>query len=316
MDKLMQPFIRVIEVWTPSASGQHLEFNDGIYGPLEGFGESSKEETFRCGEGLPGKAWEQAQPVVLKTFDNASFLRTEAAHEVGLTSAVAIPVFCGKILKAVLVFLCGDMQQPSGAIEVWQDDGLSGLTLIDGYYGDLERFEWLSKRIKFQRGKGLPGMVWDTAKPLIADLSDSTSFLRAKAAEDNGISTNIAIPVNSNQNIDEIGSVVSFLSSKSTPIAKRFEIWKPDAAGEYLLFESGIDQETTTVEEARPGRCIKKGDGVIGKTWQNGVPAITTDRKSEPSSSSSFATSKKYASLLAIPVYVKEELRSVVAFYN
>lgn len=312
----MQSFIRVIEVWTPSASAEHLEFNNGIYESLEGFGEMSKQETFSCGEGLPGKAWEQACPVVLKSFDEITFQRTKAAHEVGLTSGVAIPVFSGEELKAVLVFLCGDAKQPSGAIEVWQDDGLSGMALVDGYYGELEKFEWLSKRIKFQRGKGLPGLVWDTAEPLIADMANSTSFLRAKAAEDFGITTSIAIPVNSNQNIDDIGSVVTFLSSKSTPIAKRFEIWKMDESKECLLFDSGVEQDKQTVEGANPDRCIKKDEGVIGKTWKDGIPNVTSDLSNDPAASSVFGASKKYTSILTIPIFYQDDLRSVVALYN
>ena len=120
----MQSFIRVIEVWIPSESGKYLEFNSGMYGSLEGFGETSKQETFSYGEGLPGSAWSEACPIVLKEFNETTFLRTKAAHDEGLTSGIAIPVFCAEKLKAVLVFLCGDSQQLSGAIEVWQDDGL------------------------------------------------------------------------------------------------------------------------------------------------------------------------------------------------
>lgn len=310
----MESFIRVVEVWTPSEDGQKLVFNQGTYGSLQEFSEISQQETFSYGEGLPGSAWKQAGPVVLKIFDETTFLRTEAAHKADLTSGVAIPIFSGETLKAVLVFLCGDAKQPSGAIEVWQDDNISGLALSDGYYGDLERFEWLSKRIKFQRGKGLPGLVWETGQPTIADMVNSSSFLRAKAAEDAGITTSFAIPVNSNQNIDDIGSVITFLSSKSTPIAKRFEIWKPK--NDCLRYEAGIVQDKQTIEKADPERCIKKEEGVLGKTWSHGIPYITTDLTSDPATSGVFASSRKYSDLLAIPLFSQEELRSVVAFYN
>ncbi|MCU7939658.1 MAG: GAF domain-containing protein [gamma proteobacterium symbiont of Bathyaustriella thionipta] len=313
----MHTFIRVIEIWTPSGSGEVLEFNNGCYGPLEEFKNSSMKETFAYGEGLPGSAWKKARPVVLKEFDNTSFLRTEVAHEVGLTSAVAIPIFSGETLKAVIVFLCGDTNELSGAIEVWSDDGLSGLALIDGYYGDLERFEWLSKSIKFPRGRGLPGKVWETTQPLImGDLASSNSFLRSKAAADKGITTSIAIPVNSNEDIEDIGSVVTFLSSKSTPIAKRFEIWTPDEEGNSLQFESGIIQDSEEVEAANPKRCIQKGKGVIGETLLSGIPVMSSELTADSLPEITTANVDDYTSLLAIPIYYQENLNSVVAFYN
>lgn len=313
----MPTFIRVIEIWTPSESGEFLEFNNGCYGPLEDFKRSSMQDKFAYGEGLPGNAWKQARPVVLKEFDDSSFLRTKSAHEVGLTSAVAIPIFSGTTLKAVLLFLCGDTNELSGAIEVWSDDGLSGLALIDGYYGDLERFEWLSQNIKFPRGRGLPGKVWETTQPMImGDLASSNSFLRSKAAADKGITTSIAIPINSNKDIDDIGSVVTFLSSKSTPIAKRFEIWTPDIEGNSLQFEAGIIQDSEEVEAANTKRCVQKGKGVIGETLQSGIPMMSSELTANSLPEIINGNVDEYTSLLAIPIYYQENLKSVVAFYN
>lgn len=313
----MHTFIRVIEIWTPSESGEFLEFNSGYYGPLEEFKRASMKEKFAYGEGLPGNAWQQARPVVLKEFDDITFLRTESAHEAGLTSAVAIPVFSGNTLKAVILFLCGDTTELSGAIEVWSDDGLSGLALIDGYYGDLDRFEWLSKSIKFPRGRGLPGKVWETSQPLImGDLANSNSFLRSKAAAEKGITTSIAIPINSNEDIEDIGSVVTFLSSKSTPIAKRFEIWTPGADGNFLQFEAGIIQDSEEVETANPKRCIQKGKGVIGETLQSGIPVMSSELTADSLPEITSGNVDDYTSLLAIPIYYQDNLNSVVAFYN
>jgi hypothetical protein len=315
----MQTFIRVIEVWTPSQSSERLEFNSGSYGMLTNFAQTSMKNTFAYGEGLPGSAWKKASPVVLKTFDDSNFLRSDAAHKEGLTSAVAIPIFCGERLKAVITFLCGDTQTLSGAIEVWQDDGLSGLAMVDGYYGDLERFEWLSNQIKFPRGRGLPGKVWEQKQAIIlGNLSKSNSFLRSKAADKAGITTSIAIPVASNKHndVDDIGSVVTFLSSKSTPIAKRFEIWKPASNNKLLQFESGIDQDSVDLEPADTDRTINKGEGIIGKCWQNGIPVMTDDLNFQHNSKEISQSTKNYSSLLAVPIYFQQDLQSIVVFYN
>lgn len=315
----MQTFIRVIEVWTPNESGQYLEFNSGIYGQLDEFAESSKQETFSLGEGLPGQAWKKARPVVLKEFDERTFLRTEAAHKVGLTSGVAIPIFAEQQLKAVVVFLCGDHEKLAGAIEVWCDDGLSGLALVDGYYGDLERFEWLSKQIRFPRGRGLPGLAWETNQAkILGNLNASNSFLRSRAADDAGITTGIAIPLDNNEVVDaaEIGSVVTFLSSKSTPIAKRFEVWSVHENGECLYFDAGIIQDKLAVEETDTKICIKKGQGIIGQSWQNGLPEIASDLSKESLPETIANQVDNYGSLLTIPIYQQSELRSIVALYQ
>lgn len=313
----MQTFIRVIEIWTPSVNGAFLEFNSGCYGDLKQFAQDSMQSKFACGEGLPGRAWQEKRPVVLKEFDKNSFLRTESAQKVDLTSAIAIPVFSGTHLKAVIVFLCGDISQPSGAVEVWSDDGLSGLALIDGYYGDMERFQWLSQRLKFPKGRGLPGTVWESRSPVImGDLANSNSFLRANAAAEKGITTSIAIPVNSCEDIEDIGSVVTFLSSKSTPIAKRFEIWKPDPSGEFLQFEAGIIQDNPMVESPNPKRCILQGKGVIGEVLKTGIPIISSELDSDSLPEITSTNVDDFTSLLAFPVYYQDQLNSVVAFYN
>ncbi len=77
-------------------------------------------------------------------------------------------------------------------------------------------------------------------------------------------------------------------------------------------------QYKQTIEEANRERRIKKGEGVIGKTWQDGVLIETTDLSSGSLSNGLclFATSQKYDSVLSIPIFYQDELRSVVAFYK
>ncbi|KPJ95169.1 MAG: hypothetical protein AMJ53_03370 [Gammaproteobacteria bacterium SG8_11] len=313
----MQTFIRVTEIWIPTDTGSELELKDGNYDSLEEFGQISGKEKFALGEGLPGKAWELARPLVLKSFDNSYFLRTEIAHKVGLTSAVAIPVFAGERLNAVLVFLCGEQRQPEGAIEIWRDDGLSGLSFIDGYYGELEKFEWISKRIKFPRGRGLPGMVWEKSQPLLmGDLANSNSFLRSQSAAEAGITTGIGLPFYSNQKTEAVDAVITFLSSSGTPIAKRFEVWLPDEETNSLLFEAGIDQGSRVVDKPNPMRFFKKGEGTVGGVWQTGIPAISHDVSHELSICGQDDSNNNYDSLLAIPLFQNSTLNSVVVFYN
>ncbi|MGB3408071.1 MAG: GAF domain-containing protein, partial [Jannaschia sp.] len=173
-------FTQVAEVWVPE--GDRLVYDSGDYNGLSAFEDASRETSFARGEGLPGRAWEQARPVVLKAFDGSYFKRTEAARAAGLTSAVAVPVFEGPTLRAVLVVLCGDDAQRVGAIEVWTDDDDGMLKLDDGYYGAAEEFEFVSRHTHFPRGQGLPGGVWSAQAPiLMRDLGSGYKFVRASA---------------------------------------------------------------------------------------------------------------------------------------
>ena len=82
-------FTQVAEVWVPD--GDALVYAGGDYNGLSAFEDASRQTRFAKGEGLPGKAWAEARPVVLKQFDGSYFKRTDAARDAGLTSAVAAP---------------------------------------------------------------------------------------------------------------------------------------------------------------------------------------------------------------------------------
>jgi hypothetical protein len=314
----MDIFIRVAEIWTPDETGEYLEFFNGTYDKADQFRDLSLAKKFKKGEGLPGQAWSKAKPVVMKSFDENNFLRTDAAHAIGLTSGIAIPIFAGVTLKAVIVFLCGHHDKENGAIEIWEEDGLNELSLIDGYYGKMERFEWLSRRIKFPKGRGLPGKAWELQHSIIlGDLANSNSFLRAQAAAKNDITSSIAFPIQTDTGKSEdIDTIVTFLSSKSTPIAKRFEIWIPDQSQQAITFFSGIFNDSPQVEASDPERSIDSGIGVIGKVLESGIPAMSIDLDSSDLPELPSGHNDEFNSLLAIPIYSNTELNSIIALYN
>ena len=189
IDTPTRTFISVSEVWIPK--GDVLELSEGNYGSLDSFAEASQRESFRKGEGLPGRAWDEARPIVLKELDGSYFKRADAAREVGLTSAVAIPVFAGDVLLAVLVVICADDEERMGAIEVWTERD-SMLHLDDGYYGAAKHFEWVSQHTQFPHGQGLPGGVWASGTPiLMRDLGSGYRFVRADSAGRAGLTNGL-----------------------------------------------------------------------------------------------------------------------------
>lgn len=307
VDAAVKPFIQVTEVWVPKDGV--LELAGGSYGSLKAFEEASRRVRFPKGEGLPGKAWAEERPVVLKGFDGSYFKRIEAAAEAGLTSAVAVPVFAGKELKAVLVVLCGDDENRTGAIEVWSEaDGV--LMLDDGYYGAAKHFEWVSQHTHFPRGQGLPGGVWSAQTPMLfRDLGSGYRFIRADSAGKAGLTTGLGLPVPVPSGAH---FVLTLLSARGTPIAHRFEMW--DARAERVgstkgaVLADGICAREGKLwtgvadEEKRVGAW----QGLIGRALGSGVPVVESGAPN---------LTQGYECMVALPIHQDGQVSHVVAWY-
>ena len=290
-------FVQVTEIWVPE--GNRLVLSSGVYGMLEDFANTSAEQSFAYGEGLPGKAWAEGRPVVLKAFEGSYFKRTEAAIAAGLTAAVAIPVFDDEDLKAVLVVLCGDDEKRTGAIEIWQEhEGL--LTLADGYYGAAKHFEWVSQHTSFPKGQGLPGGVWASNTPmLMRDLGSGYRFIRAESAGQAGLTTGLGLPV-PQPNGETV--VLALLSAKGTPIARRFEIWDARAA-EALLVDGLCEREGPLWGS---DRRITAWKGPLGQALATGVPVVASGGAN---------IAQGYGSLVALPIIHEGKVVHIVAWY-
>ena len=279
----------------------------GNYGDLEAFAAASGRESFAHGEGLPGKAWAEGRPVVLKTFDGSYFKRAEAAKEAGLTTAVAIPVFAAAELKAVLVVLCSDDAERTGAIEVWAEgDGL--MMLEDGYYGAARHFEWVSQHTHFPRGQGLVGGVWAARTPiLMRDLGSGYRFIRSDSAGKAGLTTGLGLPVPVPGGRD---FVLTLLSARGTPIARRFEIWDARAArvgtrGGAVMID-GLCAREGRLWDADDPATAAAWQGPIGTVLGSGLPLVQGGNP---------ALTAGYESFVALPIHQDGELAFVVAWY-
>jgi hypothetical protein len=270
----VQQFIKAIEIWVPGTESPELELASASYGDLEAFKNASETMRFAYDEGLPGKTWSTGQPIVLTDFSKSYFQRAEAAERARIECGLSFPVFCGDFLQAVVVLFCGGGANVVGAMEVWHNTTDSELELIDGYYGELDRFEWVSRRLSIMKGRGLPGSAWEKGKPIIIDdIGNSNSFLRASNAAKVGITTGLAIPF---FNIGSGVQVLVFLSAKGTPIARRFEIWLPDADpdNDTLRFDAGQSVVGQDLAAKYAGTSIKKGEGLLGQCWLTGRPTV------------------------------------------
>lgn len=304
VETLVRPFVAVSEVWVPKDG--KLVFHSGSYGELLAFAEASHQTSFAIGEGLPGKAWESAKPVVLKELVPETFVRAEAAKAAGLTSAVAIPVFAKEALKAVLVVLCTDDEERMGAIEVWVEN--NGMMLLDdGYYGAAKHFEWVSQHTHFPKGQGLPGGVWASNTPmLMRDLGSGYRFIRADSAGKAGLTTGLGLPISS-PTIAQY--VLTLLSARGTPIARRFEIWdarkaKVGNTNTAVLIDGICEKDGALWDDENP-RKASAWQGVIGRVVGSGLPVVED----------SGAETHSYSSVVALPIYEDDELAFVVSWY-
>ena len=96
------------EAWMPSADGRVMERCPAWWGKAEGFEkfrERTKELRFGMGQGLVGRAWASRKPIwVADVMAEPSFLRAQAAKEVGIKTGVAIPVLIVHEVVAILFF--------------------------------------------------------------------------------------------------------------------------------------------------------------------------------------------------------------------
>ncbi|MBC7941525.1 MAG: GAF domain-containing protein [Chitinophagaceae bacterium] len=309
-------FIRVVEVWVPDADRSLLEFGGGMYGAATRFGSLSRSMCFGRGEGLPGQAWELGHPVVLNQFEGSAFRRTQAAHAEGLTSGIALPVFDGDTLNAVVVIFCGDNDEQAGAIELWHNDPSvsKDMTLADGYYGRISNvFEFISRRTAFRKGTGLPGLAWESGLPVfMEDLGKGSRFLRADSAQKVGINRGFAIPCASAGND---AYVMAFLSALATPIVQRFETWLPDAANTHLLRREGFCEQVGSLDSSRFEDRVEAGAGAVGKAFATGVPTVSEAAADEPGGVGAGARAAGLKSVVALPVMNGGRCVAVVAWY-
>lgn len=293
----MKTFIRIVEYWTLNADGSLLEFGGGLFGDANRFAAISNNLCFGKGEGLPGKVWESGHPIVLKDFEGNYFRRAAAAKAVGLTCAIAVPIFKDTLLTSVVVLFCGDDEEHVGAIELWgnEPEESKDLNLVDGYYGSTaDTFEFISRATSFRIGNGLPGKAWEKQTPVfMPDLGKGSGFLRADGAVKVGINRGFAIPCAS---VDGNHYVMAFLSALATPLARRVEIWEADGEGGALQRALSFAEGQGAAAEAAGISLTEQSSHPLVKAFRSGVPAVA-----EP--------------MVAIPVAPQGRTTSVLALH-
>lgn len=312
----MGTFIKVVEIWAKTPDGTGIALVHGLYGQFDELKQASQNCVFQLNEGLPGKAWATATPQIITNLKDSNFKRIDVASRAGLNSGIAIPIFVGEFLSAVVVLLCGEKSQSrenlTGAIELWanQKGQADVLNLCEAYYGSLCKLEDASRNIQFPKGSGLPGSVWDYRIPmLVSNMLDSSLFKRASTAAIEGITSAIGLPLSYYTGKDY---VLTFLSAHKTPIAMRFEIWVPDRETECLFFHTGVCEKVPNLKTLYRNARIPRGEGLLGQVWLTGFPAISEDPKRDNHVHKESA--RDLSSSLSLPIIEDGYLKSIVVF--
>jgi hypothetical protein len=312
----MKPFIRVAEVWRPTQDHTLLEFGAGLFGDALGFAATSRAMCFGRAEGLPGEAWDQAHPILLKQFEGSHFGRISAAKAAGLTCAVALPFFVAGELTSVLVLFGCDDQASTGAIELWRNDPRisSDMTLADGYYGGTPvAFESLSRDTYLPRGTGLPGMAWQRDEAVImADLGEATRFLRGDVASDAGFKRGVALPCCAQ---GQSAYVLTLLSGLDTPLARRVERWSFGRAGEQLVMSGGYCEAQGTLAPASSRMALPEVPESVMLGVNKGCPTLLDKAAQIKGVIGDAAQASGSDAVVMIPVLVEDKVSELLALY-
>jgi len=151
----------------------------------------------------------------------------------GIAATLIFPVYRGGEIVSVVAIAASDHPSALGVFEVWEPVGAHDeLRLSSGYYSSLERFQNVSTFVRFEKGSGLPGTVWDRHRAVVHnDLPNHPGFLRAAGASAESLTTAVGIPIFD----DEFVASVVLISSAKSPLARGVEIWAADGDGFVLI---------------------------------------------------------------------------------
>jgi hypothetical protein len=306
--------VQALEVWTPDEAGQKLSQDTSWYDHWGAAADASVGLEFARGEDLPGLVWKHRMPVILSGDEFSGSRRAEALSADGITALVGYPCFAGDSLRGVVVFLLNEGETAQGAFEVWSRDQRDELGLTSSYFVRLNRIRLISPLVKFPRGAGLPGQVWERRAPKLIDgLGSSIDFMRASGARDDGLNVGLGLPVMNTEH--DLKSVLVLLSAARSPQAKVFEIWRPSEKNK-LALESYACGPYVDLGPMSRRQGFAVGSGVVGRAAELGKPIVHCDLSEIDGARGRKASEYGLTTSLAIPVYVGEHLGAVVNFIS
>ncbi len=227
-------------------------------------------------------------------------------HEDTLHAAVAFPIYRSETIVSIVVLATKADDQSPGVFEVWSPVGIHDeLALTSGFYGNLTRFQNVSSFVRFEKGSGLPGQVWNSLRAIIHDdLASHSGFLRAAGASAGSLQTAIGIPVAGENYV----ASVLLLSSEVTPMARGFEVWRADADGGYTLKSASYADPTI---ELAIGTAMPATSGIPALASEHGGATVSENPTFLRAGRQFDENATPIQGCLAIPFYESDAITSV-----
>lgn len=226
-------------------------------------------------------------------------------------AAIAIPVHRGGRIVSVAVLSAKTLSEERddlvGVFEVWEPKGVyQDLALRQGYYGRMDRFQNVSACVRFEKGTGLPGQVWQQRASVIHDdIANHPGFLRAAGASADLLVTGIGVPVASTA----YHATAVLISSRVSPIARGFEVWQVEAT--QYSFLGGAYRDFAVGVSLPAGASLPLGVGLAGLAHEEQGAALSQDPETIFAGRNRDTELPEAASGLAIPFYDGDKLTSV-----
>lgn len=249
----------------------------------------------------------EIERIALRAFDTGAVVVADSSEQF---ASIAIPVLRESRVICVAVLTSKSHENDptlSGVFEAWAPVGVyDELALQAGFFGSMERFRNVSSFVRFEKGSGLPGQVWDRKQSVIhRDLPSHPGFLRAAGASADSLSTAIGIPVASTA---YHGTAV-LISSLKSPIARAMEVWNVEE-NRYSLVDSsclGFDESLSLV----PGVIVEGDASLMAMVAEAGTTVLCDDVQRIFVGRDTDAKLPESASGLAIPFYDGERMTSI-----
>jgi hypothetical protein len=145
-----------------------------------------------------------------------------------------------------------------------------------GLYGEAKRFANASRGLCFGFGEGLPGQAWEAGHPVVLKDLASANFRRTAAAQAEGFSCGIAVPIFAGE---VLTSVLVIFCGDDDAHAGAIELWRNDpAASKDMTLVDGYYGTTGEAFEFSSRRiAFRRGHGLPGMAWDSGLPVFMDD---------------------------------------
>ena len=222
----------------------------------------------------------------------------------GLGQRLLLPVCNGSTLLSVVSLQIGNPDEVVGVTEIWEPVGrYEEVKLTAGAFGKLERFQNVSSFVRFEKGNGLPGQVWQTGRSTIHDdLANHPGFLRAAGASAGSLQTAIGIPVFS----DRFIATVVVIGSEKAPIATACEVWT--LSDQHFKLHAACYGRDAGTSQFELGQSMSSHAGLFGAIQQHGGAVLVTEPELLMDSRPDW---KDFTVGLAIPAYEENQIASV-----